>query len=293
MMWDGVAGLRAAHAEGRILQAWKAGAGDRGAAPPARGDARRRRVRDRDSRGAVPLPARARTSAPARSRATSRRPSRAPRCWSSTPTPTSPPRAPLFKQGLGRALRRHDRVPAAAQGGRRSTPRRTRCKLRVPGRRERRRAQRAAADACRRHRRAGRPRHRQRALVRGRLPRLRIDRGQRHVHVLGDSIQTAPLMPKSGHMANAQAKVAAAAIVAALADWPVDPAPMLTNTCYSFVDDAPGDPRRQRARLRRGASRRSRRCPARAACRPSRARPRAATPGTGRATSGPTCWPER
>jgi NADPH-dependent 2,4-dienoyl-CoA reductase/sulfur reductase-like enzyme len=58
------------------------------------------------------------------------------------------------------------------------------------------------------------------------------------VHVLGDSIQTAPLMPKSGHMANAQAKVCAAAIVAQLNGWPLDPAPMLSNTCYSFVDAA-------------------------------------------------------
>jgi NADPH-dependent 2,4-dienoyl-CoA reductase/sulfur reductase-like enzyme len=59
----------------------------------------------------------------------------------------------------------------------------------------------------------------------------------RDVHVLGDSIQIAPAMPKSGHMANSQAKVAAAAIVAQLAGWPVNPAPMLTNTCYTFVDD--------------------------------------------------------
>ena len=57
----------------------------------------------------------------------------------------------------------------------------------------------------------------------------------RHVHVLGDSIQTAPLMPKSGHMANAQAKVAAAAIVAQLQGHDPNPKPMLTNTCYSFV----------------------------------------------------------
>jgi NADPH-dependent 2,4-dienoyl-CoA reductase/sulfur reductase-like enzyme len=56
------------------------------------------------------------------------------------------------------------------------------------------------------------------------------------VHVLGDAIQTAPLMPKSGHMANSHAKVAAAAIVAELRGWPLNPAPMLTNTCYSFVD---------------------------------------------------------
>jgi len=57
------------------------------------------------------------------------------------------------------------------------------------------------------------------------------------VFVLGDSIQIAPGMPKSGHMANNQGKVAAAAIVAQLSGWDVNPAPMLTNTCYSFVDN--------------------------------------------------------
>jgi sulfide dehydrogenase [flavocytochrome c] flavoprotein chain len=57
------------------------------------------------------------------------------------------------------------------------------------------------------------------------------------VHVLGDAIQIAPAMPKSGHMANSHAKVAAAAIVAELSGWAVNLNPMLTNTCYSFVDD--------------------------------------------------------
>ncbi|AEG92459.1 NAD(P)/FAD-dependent oxidoreductase [Ramlibacter tataouinensis] len=57
------------------------------------------------------------------------------------------------------------------------------------------------------------------------------------VHVLGDSIQIAPAMPKSGHMANSHAKVAAAALVARLSGWELNPAPMLNNTCYSFVDD--------------------------------------------------------
>ncbi len=56
------------------------------------------------------------------------------------------------------------------------------------------------------------------------------------VHVLGDAIQIAPGMPKSGHMANSHAKVAASAIVAELSGWPINPQPMLTNTCYSFVD---------------------------------------------------------
>jgi NADH dehydrogenase FAD-containing subunit len=57
------------------------------------------------------------------------------------------------------------------------------------------------------------------------------------VFVIGDSIQVAPLMPKSGHMANNHAKVAAAAIVAQLAGWEVNANPLLTNTCYSFVND--------------------------------------------------------
>jgi len=57
------------------------------------------------------------------------------------------------------------------------------------------------------------------------------------IHVLGDSIQVAPLMPKSGHMANQHGKVAAAAVVAALTEQPVNPAPMMNNTCYSFIND--------------------------------------------------------
>ena len=57
------------------------------------------------------------------------------------------------------------------------------------------------------------------------------------VHVIGDSIQVAPLMPKSGHMANAHGKVVAAAVVAQLSGFAVDPQPVLTNTCYSFVSD--------------------------------------------------------
>jgi NADPH-dependent 2,4-dienoyl-CoA reductase/sulfur reductase-like enzyme len=60
---------------------------------------------------------------------------------------------------------------------------------------------------------------------------------RKDIHVLGDAIQVAPLMPKSGHMANSHAKVAAAAIVAELSGWEINPAPVLTNTCYSFVND--------------------------------------------------------
>ena len=54
--------------------------------------------------------------------------------------------------------------------------------------------------------------------------------------MLGDSIQIAPAMPNSAHMANAPAKAAAVATAAKLSGWDLDPAPMLTNTCYSPVD---------------------------------------------------------
>lgn len=57
------------------------------------------------------------------------------------------------------------------------------------------------------------------------------------VHIIGDSIQIAPAMPKSGHMANAHAKVAAAAVVAQLTGLEIAATPMLTNTCYSYVSN--------------------------------------------------------
>ncbi len=60
---------------------------------------------------------------------------------------------------------------------------------------------------------------------------------QRGIHVLGDAIQVAPLMPKSGHMANQHAKVCAAAVVALLSGEAINPAPVVANTCYSYVDD--------------------------------------------------------
>ncbi|MFO1330849.1 MAG: NAD(P)/FAD-dependent oxidoreductase [Rubrivivax sp.] len=55
------------------------------------------------------------------------------------------------------------------------------------------------------------------------------------IHVLGDATFSAPLMPKSGHMANQHAKVAAAAIIQLLKGEPVNPTPVVTNACYSFV----------------------------------------------------------
>jgi sulfide dehydrogenase [flavocytochrome c] flavoprotein chain len=58
-----------------------------------------------------------------------------------------------------------------------------------------------------------------------------------YIHVLGDALQAAPLMPKSAHMANQHAKVCAAAVVDLLAGRAPEPKPVLTNTCYSFVSD--------------------------------------------------------
>jgi len=57
------------------------------------------------------------------------------------------------------------------------------------------------------------------------------------VHVLGDATLSAPGMPKSGFMANNQAKVAADAVIALLTGRTVNPEPILANTCYSFVSD--------------------------------------------------------
>ena len=57
------------------------------------------------------------------------------------------------------------------------------------------------------------------------------------VHVLGDSLQIAPLMPKSATMANGQAKVCAQAVVNLLNGRQPNPSPTLVNTCYSMVSE--------------------------------------------------------
>ena len=60
---------------------------------------------------------------------------------------------------------------------------------------------------------------------------------QPNIHILGDAIQPAPAMPKSGHMANQHGKVAAGAIVALLSGQQPVAEPVVANTCYSFIDD--------------------------------------------------------
>jgi sulfite dehydrogenase len=57
------------------------------------------------------------------------------------------------------------------------------------------------------------------------------------VHVLGDATLSAPGMPKSGSMANQQAKVCAAAVVAMINGREPNPSPKIANMCYSFVSD--------------------------------------------------------
>lgn len=57
------------------------------------------------------------------------------------------------------------------------------------------------------------------------------------IHVLGDAIQIAPAMPKSGHMANQHGKTCAAAVLALLTGGEVNPQPLYANTCYSYTSD--------------------------------------------------------
>lgn len=57
-----------------------------------------------------------------------------------------------------------------------------------------------------------------------------------NIHVLGDAVFPAPTMAKSGHMANQQGKLAAAAILNLLAEQPPNPEPMAMSACYSFMD---------------------------------------------------------
>ena len=56
-----------------------------------------------------------------------------------------------------------------------------------------------------------------------------------HVHVIGDAIDSG--LPKSAHMANAQATICERAVVALMLGQAPDPAPAYGNTCYSYVDD--------------------------------------------------------
>ncbi len=57
------------------------------------------------------------------------------------------------------------------------------------------------------------------------------------IHVLGDATLPAATMPKSGHLANQQAKVAAAAIIELMNGRAPPAAPLMNNTCYSDVSD--------------------------------------------------------
>lgn len=59
----------------------------------------------------------------------------------------------------------------------------------------------------------------------------------KNIHVLGDAIQIAPAMPKSGHMANQHGKACAAAVIALLTGRAPNPEPIYNNVCYSFVSD--------------------------------------------------------
>ena len=59
----------------------------------------------------------------------------------------------------------------------------------------------------------------------------------KRIHVLGDATLSAPAMPKSGHMANNHAKLAAAAIVELMNGRQPNLQPVIANACYSYVSD--------------------------------------------------------
>ena len=59
----------------------------------------------------------------------------------------------------------------------------------------------------------------------------------KNIHILGDAIQIAPAMPKSGHMANQHGKTCAAAVVALLSGQAPNAMPIYNNVCYSFVSE--------------------------------------------------------
>lgn len=55
----------------------------------------------------------------------------------------------------------------------------------------------------------------------------------KNIHIIGDAVSAA--LPKSGHMATAQAKICTAAVIELLGGNKPDQAPTLSNTCYSMV----------------------------------------------------------
>ncbi len=57
---------------------------------------------------------------------------------------------------------------------------------------------------------------------------------QSSVHIIGDAIYSN--LPKSAHMANAQAKVCASAIASLLQEQQPEQQPVFSNTCYSFIN---------------------------------------------------------
>ncbi|MDP1683036.1 MAG: FCSD flavin-binding domain-containing protein [Burkholderiales bacterium] len=57
----------------------------------------------------------------------------------------------------------------------------------------------------------------------------------KNIHIIGDAVSAA--LPKSGHMANSQAKVCAAAVIELLSGNAPNANPVVNNTCYSMVSD--------------------------------------------------------
>ena len=112
------------------------------------------------------------------------------------------------------------------------------------------------------------------------------------LYILGDSTLSAPLMPKSGFMANQHGKVAAAAILNLLAGEAPSSEVMMANTCYSFVDAK--NVIHVASSTRYDAEKKTMlTVQGRAVSLPRATKSRPATRWAGRRTSGPTCWPDQ
>jgi NADPH-dependent 2,4-dienoyl-CoA reductase/sulfur reductase-like enzyme len=232
-MWEQVPSLNNATAQEKVLHAWKAGPQTGCAAPPARGDARRRSLRHSHSESALSLPSgTVRAGLPGR-----------PLLLDAEKEiegdhPRRQRRRPVeegsFRGGVERALQGLHRIP----------PNSSLVDVDVATLTAKLDFESVKADVLN----VIPPQHagaiaRQLGMANANARFCQVDflsyesTAQQRIHILGDAIQPASLMPKSGHMANQHAKVCASAVVALLVGQAVNPSPVIANTCYSYIDD--------------------------------------------------------
>ena len=285
LMFDDVAGLREAQRARHVLHAWKAGPETMALRRQIEA-MRRRRVCDHDSRGALPLPAGAvRARQRGRGLFEGAKPKSKVLILDANPEVTS--RAPLFKKrGPSSTARmveyrgQHKTTAVDAQAKTIEFEVQDDVKADVLNVLPPMRAGDIAVQSGL-------------ATANARWCQVNYQTFEstaaKDIYVLGDAIQIAPAMPKSGHMANSHAKVAAAAIVARAEGLGREREADAHEHLLQLREPGGGDPRRERPRVRGGGEdvqdrRRARRRVGRA-----ERRRRRDSRIRGRATSGPTC----